>query len=468
MRNMKKFTPKMWRWGMFLLVIVVVFSMSVSQGSAEVNWTKYKGTELVVLSWTRPIVEVARSQIPEFEAKTGMKVTWTIMGAWDLRAKVARELAAGMPSFDIWGYHPHQQQAWLSRGGYVVDQIKYIQDPKLTSAEWDFDDFLSVGKKSNRLIDPNAPFCIAPGSSTRGVAYRKDLFEKYGLTPPQTFEELEEAAKKLTLDTNGDGEIDIYGYVSRGMGMQAVPNVSAFLFGYGGAWWTNDGKSALDKLETIRAIKEYARMLRTYGPPSPGELGWLEKARFFAMGKAATVLGSLEHMYTWEDPEKSEVAGSVGYLLYPSGPAGRYALTETWVLATPKAAKNPEAAWLFIQWITNKENQFRCLLNGTAVTRRSAWDNPAYKPKSEEWAEVTKEALEIGRDWVMMSCIPFQKVREMWGKVISTAIAGESIEELAHKTAEEINALLLEVGDNPASYLDPNQLYMPKNVYRMQ
>jgi len=79
-----------------------------------------------------------------------------------------------------------------------------------------------------------------------------------------------------------------------------------------------------------------------------------------------------------------------------------------------------------------------------------------------------KEALEIGRDWVMMTSIPFQKVREMWGKVIATAIAGEPIEELAHKTAEEINALLLEVGDNPASYLDPNQLYMPKNVYRTQ
>ena len=45
--------------------------------------------------------------------------------------------------------------------------------------------------------------------------YRKDLLKKYvGTTkPPQTWQEIIDYAKKLTLDTDSDGNIDIWGYV---------------------------------------------------------------------------------------------------------------------------------------------------------------------------------------------------------------------------------------------------------------
>lgn len=42
--------------------------------------------------------------------------------------------------------------------------------------------------------------------------YNIDLFEKYGIQRfPRTWDEFRETCKKLTLDTNGDGKIDIYG-----------------------------------------------------------------------------------------------------------------------------------------------------------------------------------------------------------------------------------------------------------------
>ena len=45
--------------------------------------------------------------------------------------------------------------------------------------------------------------------------YRKDLMKKYVGTsqPPQTWQEIIDYAKKLTLDLNGDGNIDIWGYL---------------------------------------------------------------------------------------------------------------------------------------------------------------------------------------------------------------------------------------------------------------
>lgn len=47
------------------------------------------------------------------------------------------------------------------------------------------------------------------------LVYRKDLLKKYvGTTkPPQTWQEIIDYAKKLTLDLDGDGNIDIWGYV---------------------------------------------------------------------------------------------------------------------------------------------------------------------------------------------------------------------------------------------------------------
>ena len=42
--------------------------------------------------------------------------------------------------------------------------------------------------------------------------YNKDMFEEAGITKvPETWEELREAAKKLTQDKNGDGETDQWG-----------------------------------------------------------------------------------------------------------------------------------------------------------------------------------------------------------------------------------------------------------------
>lgn len=46
--------------------------------------------------------------------------------------------------------------------------------------------------------------------------YRPDLFQEAGRELPATCEDFLEAAKALTKDTNGDGQIDVYGFGFRG------------------------------------------------------------------------------------------------------------------------------------------------------------------------------------------------------------------------------------------------------------
>jgi multiple sugar transport system substrate-binding protein len=452
-----------------MLILSVMIFISISTFSyAEVDWTKYSGTEITVMCWTRPELEAARLLIPEFEAKTGIKVNWIVMDAWELRAKIAREYALGQPTMDGWFYHPSQQELAIQVGNFQVDQMEYINNPELTPEDWDFDDFLPVGKEGNTVFSKNGGYSLSFTSQPTGLWYRKDLLEENGLLVPKTFEEAEVAAKKLTIDSDGDEKIDLYGWIGRGQGFQTITRIGGFLFGYGGAWWTHDRKSAIDKPETLRGINEYARMLTTYGPPSPLELGWLEVAKLFADGKAAMMPESGEHAFMFEDPTKSSVQGKIGMAPYPSGPAGIAIPTELLSYGIPRDAKNKEASWLFAQWLANKENMKKMLIGGGAVVRASSWDDPEIVPVNKEWADYVKYSLQFGSDYfVNLACVPLTEVREIWGEVVDYAMSGEAdLENFAKTKAEEINAIMARDEAGLDIYMDPRFSYMPYDVYR--
>ena len=81
------------------------------------------------------------------------------------------------------------------------------------------------------------------------LAYRKDLFEAAGLTPPKTMEDMVAAAYKLT-----DPAKQTYGFVANG---QKGPAVAQDWMQYnaemGGSILDQDGKPALNSPPTSRA-----------------------------------------------------------------------------------------------------------------------------------------------------------------------------------------------------------------------
>ena len=50
-------------------------------------------------------------------------------------------------------------------------------------------------------------------------------------------EELWDAARKLTIDENGDGKPEVYGYLSRGWGRLTTASFATYLFNFGGSWF---------------------------------------------------------------------------------------------------------------------------------------------------------------------------------------------------------------------------------------
>jgi len=96
-----------------------------------------------------------------------------------------------------------------------------------------------------------------------------------------------------------------------------------------------------------------------YGPPRSENNTWYEASAIFSQGKAAMYIDANSLFPVIENLQHSRVAGKIGYTLFPRGPKGHSGSTvAVWGLAVPKASKNQQAAWLFVQWATNKEQVY--------------------------------------------------------------------------------------------------------------
>jgi multiple sugar transport system substrate-binding protein len=146
----------------------------------------------------------------------------------------------------------------------------------------------------------------------------------------------------------------------------------------------------------------------------------------------------------WEDPEKSKVAGKVGYAVFPKGPGGQWAASFTPGMAVSQLSRQKEAAWYFVQWSTNKQNFVREMLAGVGVPRISAWSAPEVKAKRkypEDWYDAYLESLKIARLGVP-EIIGVTEYRDIIGVAIQKAIEGSDVTMALTEAQREFQELL--------------------------
>jgi multiple sugar transport system substrate-binding protein len=146
----------------------------------------------------------------------------------------------------------------------------------------------------------------------------------------------------------------------------------------------------------------------------------------------------------YEDPKNSKVAGHVGYAVIPAGPKGlQLPHVSNWSLSISKAAapERQKAAWLFIQWATNKDNCLGALLAGVPSGRVSSWASKEYKTgdKQPDWTAATMKSFDIGQGQWNPPVINVPEIRDITGQVIVDAIEGKDVADSARKAAELMN-----------------------------
>jgi len=408
-------------------------------GAQKFDWQALKGTSIRIIANRNAIGMMLEGFAPEFEKATGIKAQVETFTEDQYRQKLLLELAAGTGAVDAFMTATAQEGLKFWNSGWYEPLNDYLKNPRLTDPAYNLDDISKMAVQGN--IYDGKIVALPNTTISTMLYYRKDLLDKHKVKVPQTFEELEEAAKKLhNVDDNGQ---KVVGIVLRGKRAAATSQWAPFLHGMGGSW-LKDGKPAVNSPEAVKAFDYYGRLLRNYGPPGAVNYHWSEAISLFSQGKAALLSEVNSRMFYFEDPSKSKVPGKVGYALFPAGPAGRKPTMEVWSVAVSSKSKKKEAAYLFVQYVTNREAGIKMHLAGVPSVRASVWKDPKVVAgqKQPDWTAASLKSLEIGTTQWNPPVVAVSEVRDVVGAVIVSSILGEDVKAAADKAAGEMGKIM--------------------------
>jgi multiple sugar transport system substrate-binding protein len=431
------------------LVLSVV--LGTAGAGADVNWRRFDGQTLRFLSETVPATPLIREKIlPDFTARTGIKVVYEDYIHRQLRQKMAVELAARSSALDVYMTLPMVVGREYWRAGFIEPLDRFVKDPALTAADYEYDDLSPAVRQTCARYFDGKIGCVAFSPQTQILFWRKDVFARAGLPgPPQTLAEMEQAAAKIMELPDGP-EGKVYGIILRGAGYDAVTQLSYYLYTLGGSWQDDRGRCNLTAPEGIEALDFYGRMLRKHGPPGAVKTTDIESQSLFAQGRAAMYTDIATRQAVFEDPARSRVAGKIGYAKIPAGPGGKrqMMLPINGLFVSPFSQKK-DAAWLLVQYLTGKDVALQLHLKGSASPRVSTWERPEYRRQDRhpDWTEATMFGIRTGLPLNVPDVVAANEARTIIGQAIQASILGQDVKRAAQQACEEWNALLKKTGD---------------------
>ncbi len=380
------------------------------------------------------------------KAHPDIKVQWVTLEENILRERVTTDVATGGGQYDIMTIGNYEVPIWGKQGWLT---------PLEFDAAYDVDDLLPA-IRGGLTVDGKlyaAPFY---GESAM-IMYRTDLFEKAGLTMPETpdWAFIADAARKVT-----DREAGINGMCLRGKAGwgENMAFITALNNSYGGQWFDMEWKPQFDQATWKESLQFYADLMKDAGPAGASSNGFNENLTLFQQGKCGMWIDATVAASFVTDPKNSTVADKVGFALFPnkSGVENHGNWLWSWNLAIPASSKNAEAAKTFIAWATSKE--YATLVaskEGWAAappgTRTSLYESADYQAaapfagptlRAMDAADITKPTVNpvpyTGGQFV---AIPeFQSIGTTVGQLFSAVIAGQSSVDDALAQAQSVTA----------------------------
>ena len=411
-------------------------------------YEEYEGTTVVAMFPAHPHYDAVREVLPVFTEQTGIQVEVDQLEYLAMREKQTLELTRPQGDYDLMGY------VVFSKADYVfADQIeplaRFFMDPKLADPSYDSADLIpgymenlgfAGGERGYLAGRTGGQFGIPFGAETSVLAYRTDIFEKHGLEPPETYDEMLTLACRIP-----ELEPGMAGIASRGQsGHQTSHAFLLHLNPYGGGIFDDEWNVIVDNEAGVRA-GEALKTILDCGPEGGTSFGYAEAKNAFLQGEAAMFLDSTAVGGEVNDPERSQVVGNVGFVAHPCAEECA-SQTGGFGLAIPKNAENKEAAFLLMQWLTSKEGDKLIALAGGNPSRISTHQDPEVLAEFPH-LEVFGEALEnADPDWRPI-IPPWGEINSELGTTLNRAMTGEiSVEEALGTVAERTRAIMEEAG----------------------
>ena len=234
-------------------------------------------------------------------------LNWVTLEENVLRQKVTTDIATKGGQFDVLTIGTYEVPIWARQGWLVaLDKL---------GGDYEISDLLPA-IRSGLSYDGKlyaAPF-NGEGSMTM---YRKDLFDKAGLSMPDspTWDFIANAARKIT-----DKAHEVYGICLRGKAGwgENMTFLTALSNSFGARWFDEKWRPQFDQREWKDTLTFYVNLMKDAGPPGASSNGANENNVLFNQGKCGIWVDTTVAASYVTNPNYSTVADKVGFALAPN------------------------------------------------------------------------------------------------------------------------------------------------------
>lgn len=253
--------------------------------------------------------------------------------------------------------------------------------------------------------------------------YRQDMLDELGLDVPGTCDEFRDVARKLTRDTDGDGQPDVYGFGFRG-GKGGHDHWGSFVLSRDVSFEPG-GMLTEEAIAGTQFVVDLFREDKVFPPSAPND-GFKEVIGAFQAGKTAM---TIHHIGSSADMVEA-LGDKVSATTVPECGGGRWTAFGDESTAILSSAQNKEAAWKWISFLSSAGNNalFNEATGQLPVTRT---DSGSWTLHEKRFVDATVNSLPFAE---LLPNVPETSdfVNTVWPVNMQRALTGEI-------TAREMN-----------------------------
>lgn len=423
--------------------------------SAQMDWRQFAGTTITWAYDIHPYADAVVAQLPEFEKLTGIKVQPELYPDDTYWNKLTVQLTTKSPAWDVVG--TGIQPAWdLTPAGLLEPLNKYISDPKLTDAGYDYNDFFPALRSAltwkiqgDQITSPGTGdiWAIPHAFENIQLLYRKDILDKYHVKVPTTPQEMIAACKALKAADPSITPLAVRG-VRFWSSIHTAPISIAASYGVHDFVKKGDGiDTGLDSAASVKFHEDYIAMIKTCAAPSFANDNWYQVVDGISSGHTAMAIDSNMFGF-WNDVVGKPSSGKIAFAppLHAAGAKTFDSNIWIWSLAINSASKKKGAAWLFVQWATSKQVDLNGALAGKLVNppRVSTWKDPSWlayanKPEFNNFADTFK-TVQDHATLLFTPRVGFSKAMNAWATSMQKMVDGANVNDTLRGLANDIRS----------------------------
>lgn len=328
------------------------------------------------------------------------------------------------------GQLPALSQIYSNRLSWYVDQglveplDPYMNHPEIGYTEEEVMDIMAAFRDDGVWNDTY--YALPFNKSSQRLYYNQDMFDEAGIEVPTTWEKLEEAARILTKDVNGNGQNDIYGLALQN---NVATDIAPWVWQAGGKHMCDDEDTIFFESEaTKEAVAFINGLIQQDIARLAGEDGRANTT--LEQGRAAMAIGSTSGIPSITENITPGTNWGIAPLPSHKEDVQLYFGTNVTMFNTLEPEEKL-AAFTYLKYLINTENAAYWAMNtGYLPIRYSVLEMEEFKAHAKENPRDVAglEGIENGRQGARLI-----------GAMSALDILGEELEQLIHnrKTIDE-------------------------------